>query len=264
MLRDSSGNPCLPTPAYPQLPHWVLEEVERIGERQREKEGRWAERQAEGRQEWGQGEQPARPPQSPGQAPRGAPLCSSPSPTSVMGEEGSSGQPPPAQSEYNQCLSASTLGSGCKANGHPLRAPISTPAPAPWTLHKLVMVLHRFGNQRPHRCEHVGPGPAREGGLGHHAACMGGVCSPEGEPQPRGSPGICPLGSQCPSLTHSPLLGEVMVRGALGDHLAQASQESGPEPRDTLDLGTQLHLLVYALVSRTFIRISKGSLPLKF
>lgn len=40
-----------------------------------------------------------------------------------------------------------------------------------------------------------------------------------------------------------------MVRGDLGDHLAPASQESWPEPHDTLDLGAQLHLLVYALVS---------------
>lgn len=59
------ANACLPSaelgPGY-QLPHWVLEEVERIGERQKEKEGRWAERQAEGTQGWGRGEQPVRPP----------------------------------------------------------------------------------------------------------------------------------------------------------------------------------------------------------
>lgn len=66
-----------------------------------------------------------------------------------------------------------------------------------------------------------GPGLAHEGRLGHHAVCMGGVCSPEGEPQPQGSPGICPWDSQCLSVTHSPLLGDIKIREDLGDHLAQ-------------------------------------------
>lgn len=65
-----------------------------------------------------------------------------------------------------------------------------------------------------------GPALAHESRLGHRAASMGGVCSPEGEPQPWGSRGICPRDSQCPNLTRLPLSGDVKVRGGLGDHLA--------------------------------------------
>lgn len=70
-------------------------------------------------------------PQAPGVRPLVGPPCSSPSPTPMTGEEGGSGKPPPAQSEHSQFLSASILGSRCKANGHPLWAPISTAGPGP-------------------------------------------------------------------------------------------------------------------------------------
>ena len=33
-------------------------------------------------------------------------------------------------------------------------------------------------------------------------------------------PGICPWDSQCLSVTHSPLLGDIKIREDLGDHLA--------------------------------------------
>lgn len=154
------GSPRLPSPAWAaelepgfQLPHWVLEEVEVIGERQREKEGRWAGKQAEGMQGWGRGEQPVRPPSPRGPAPRGPP-CSSPSPTPMMGEEGGSGQPLQPGANTARSFPQAPWEADARQMGILSGPPFPRPAPAPWTLHKSATVLHRFGNQCPHRCEH--------------------------------------------------------------------------------------------------------------
>lgn len=141
----------------------------------------------------GSGESSQCGPQLPGSGPVG-PLLQPPSPTPHDGGGGGSGQPPPARSKHSPFLSTSTLGSRCKANGHPL-GPHFHGQPLP---RGLCISLPRFSIAITSAHTGVsmgnsGPALAHESRLGHRAASMlGGVCSPEGEPQPWGSRGICP------------------------------------------------------------------------
>ena len=102
--RPSLGKPYLPTPALPsaglelgfQLPSFVLEEAVLVGKRQ----GKWGGRGREanrGCTKVGEGRGADAAPSPWGHAPLGgSPLRSRPLQPPWQGEEGSSGQPPPA------------------------------------------------------------------------------------------------------------------------------------------------------------------------
>lgn len=71
-----------------------------------------------------------------------------------------------------------------------------------------------------------GPGLGREDGsvfsLGHRGACALGAALKE-NCRALVFLDICSQGSQCPSLTHLPFLGDVKARGDRGDHPAQGT-----------------------------------------
>ena len=162
----------------------------------------------------------AAPPSPRGPAPRGAPL---PQPLSNTHDGGGGRfraapsspertQPVPFHKHPGKQMQGKWASSpGPHFHGQPL--PRGLCISLPWFSIALATSAHTgvsMGNS--------GPALAHKGRLGHRAAS--GVCSPEGEPQPWGSRGICPRDSQCPNLTHLPLSGDLKVRGGLGDHLA--------------------------------------------